>query len=309
MKKIFEQVRELDFSALDDPGALDPKTPVRKPTSGNDNVVVTPPVITKKLDMSLLKPFKPTSTSDKGQRITVNGVTYTFYQNGKVWVSNLKKHVDWTSKNGKILVNGVELKQSGTGGGSGTKDKWKKANLYLKQKDSLIRNAIIFYETMSKLTSTFNWDEKTIYKVMAKYITPDNAPYIDALIRMISGDMKDLRRKYLPAYNYWLSRNGQSGTTFQYLAALPIHNLVYHDLTDFVSRDYANWLDLDSTDPKIVKLKKQLRSVFPNIMKHTISGNMYTSTKLNGQIDRVQLANMIMDIYNTKAFGPIKKIK
>jgi hypothetical protein len=307
MKKLFEQIRKLKFDKLKDETALDPTVRVRKPTNGNDNVVVTPPVITKKLDMSLLKPFKPTSTSDKGQRITVNGVTYTFYQNGKVWVSNLKKHVDWTSKNGKILVNGVELKQSGTGGGSDKRDKIKQAKLLNYQK-KLIRNAIIFYETISKLTSRANWDEETIYKVMANYINPYNAPYGDAVIRMISGDMKAYRKKYLPAYNYWLSRNGESGTTFQYLAALPFPDLVYHDLTDIVSGPFADYLDLDSSDPKIVKFKKQISSVFPNIMKHT-SGNMYTSTKLNGQMDRERIHKMVMDIYNTKAFGPIKKIK
>jgi hypothetical protein len=308
MKKLFEQNRKLNFDKLKDQTALDPTVRVRKPTNGNDNVVVTPPVITKKLDMSLLKPFKPTSTSDGGQRITVNGVTYTFYQNGKVWVSNLKKHVDWTIKNGKILVNGVELKQSGTGGGSSKADKIKQAKRLNYQKQ-LIRNAIIFYESMSKLTSDFNWDEETIYKVMAKYITPDNAPYIDALIRMISGDMKDYRKKYLPAYNYWLSRNGESGTTFQYLASLPIYHLVNHNLTDFISGQYADWLDLDSTDPKIVKLKKQLRAVFPNIMKHT-SGNMYTDTKMNGRLDGAMLSKkIVIDIYKNQAFGPIKKIK
>jgi hypothetical protein len=311
MKKLFEQNRKLKFDKLKDETALDPTVRVRKPTNGNDNVVVTPPVITKKLDMSLLKPFKPTSTSDGGQRITVNGVTYTFYQNGKVWVSNLKKHVDWTSKNGKILVNGVELKQSSTGGGSNKADKIKQAKR-LKYQKQLIRNAIIFYETISKLSIRANWDEETIYKVMAKYITPDNAPYIDALLRMIRGDVKDLRRKYLPAYNYWLSRNGESGTTFQYLVNLPVFYQLgaVTGLNDIITGKYGDYLDLDSTDPKIVKLKKQLRAVFPNIMKATanLSGT-YDTTPMNGEMDQDRIHKMVMDIYNTKAFGPIKKIK
>ena len=308
MKKIFEQVRELDFGALGQAGAeaLDPKTPVRKPTNGNDNVVVTPPVITKKLDMSLLKPFKPTSTSDKGQRITVNGVTYTFYQNGKVWVSNLKKHVDWTSKNGKILVNGVELKPKAVNTVNHD-DEIARGKLGREQM-YLIKKAVYFYESMCSLMLGFDWDEERILNLIAKYVTPENAPYIDALIRMINGDMVDYRRKYLPAYNYWVSRGGQTGTTFEYLVKLR-NKYMKQNLGSVVTGSIADWLDLDSKTPKMVKLKKQLIPIFPNIMKIT-PATKATDVKMIGRLDGSMLTKeIVIDIYKKQVFGPIKKIK
>jgi hypothetical protein len=81
-------------------------------------------------------------------------------------------------------------------------------------------------------------------------------------------------------------------------------------LQDIITGKYGDYLDLDSTDPKIVKLKKQLRAVFPNIMKATanLSGT-YDTTPMNGEMDYDRIHKMVMDIYNTKAFGPIKKIK
>ena len=73
MKKLFEQ---LDFSALGDPQALDPSTPINrtKTNTGDDTKVI---VTNNKLDMSVLKPFKPVSVSDNGKKVTANNITIT----------------------------------------------------------------------------------------------------------------------------------------------------------------------------------------------------------------------------------------
>jgi len=306
MKKLFEQ---LDFSALGDPQALDPSAPINrtKTNTGDDTKVI---VTNNKLDMSVLKPFKPVSVSDNGKKVTVNNNTYTFYPNGKVWDAKLKKHVTWSTKNGKVFVAGFELKP-----GTSTqtdKDKEIAKAKRLNYQASLIKNAIIFYEDMCRQMMPFDWNEDYILKLIAKYVTPDQAPYIDALIRMITPDrsgstnLRDTRRKYLTQYNYWLSRGGKSGTTFQYLAKIP-NKYMYGGIDSVISSQIADYLDLDSNAPKIVKLKKQLISVFPNIMKHTAKAS-WSSTKLNNRLSDAQIHKMVMDIYNTKAFGPIKKL-
>ena len=306
MKKLFEQ---LDFSALDDQQALDPSTPINrtKTNTGDDTKVI---VTNNKLDMSILKPFKPVSVSNNGQKVTANNNTYTFYPNGKVWDTKLKKHVTWSTKNGKVFVAGFELKP-GTSIQT-DKDKEIAKAKRLKYQESLIKNAIIFYEDMCKQMMASNWNEDYILKLIAKYVTPDQAPYIDALIRMTkptkgaSTNLRDIRRKYLTQYNYWLSRGGKSGTTFQYLAKIP-NEYMGRGIDSVISGAMADYLDLDSTAPKIVKLKKQLKSVFPNIMKHTAKVT-YSSTDLNKKLSDEQIHKMVMDIYNTKAFGPIKKL-
>ena len=77
-------------------------------------VTTTNPPKDTKLDMSVLKPFKPVKLSDNGQKVTANNNTYTFYPNGKVWDVKLKKHVTWSTKNGKVFVAGFELKSTTT---------------------------------------------------------------------------------------------------------------------------------------------------------------------------------------------------
>ena len=306
MKKLFEQ---LDFTALGDPQALDPSTPINrtKTNTGDDTKVI---VTNNKLDMSVLKPFKPVSVSDNGQKVTANNNTYTFYPNGKVWDVKLKKHVTWSTKNGKVFVAGFELKPSTST--QTDKDKEIAKAKRLNYQASLIKNAIIFYEAVCRQMDAIDWNEDYILKLIAKYVTPDQALYIDALIRMIkpeqgqSTNLRDTRRKYLTQYNYWLSRGGKSGTTFQYLAKIP-NKYMSGGIDSVISGQIADYLDLDSNAPKIVKLKKQLISVFPNIMKHTAKVSYY-STKLNNQLSDDQIHKMVMDIYNTKAFGPIKKL-
>ena len=266
-------------------------------------VTTTNPPKDTKLDMSVLKPFKPVKLSDNGQKVTANNNTYTFYPNGKVWDVKLKKHVTWSTKNGKVFVAGFELKSTTTV--KTDKDKEIAKGKRLKYQESLIKNAIIFYEAVCRQMNATDWNEDYILKLIAKYVTPDQAPYIDALIRMTKGDQRDIRRKYLPQYNYWLSRGGKSGTTFQYLSKIP-NKYMNGSLRDLFQGYAADYLDLDSNAPKIVKLKKQLRAIFPTIMK--INTNVYNNMPFKGEKNYDQIHKMVMDIYNTKAFGSIKKL-
>lgn len=299
MKKLFEQ---LDFSAGDNPKALDTSTPINR-TNTNTGDATTVTVTNIKLDMSVLKPFKPVSVSNNGQKVVANNNTYTFYPTGKVYDTKLKKHVTWSSKNGKVFVAGFELKSTSTV--ITDKDKEIAKGKRLKYQESLIKNAIIFYEAVCRQMDAIDWNEDYILKLIAKYVTPDQAPYIDALIRMTKGDQRDVRRKYLPQYNYWLSRGGKSGTTFQYLSKIP-NKYMNDSLTDLFQGYAADYLDLDSNAPKIVKLKKQLRAIFPTIMKTETNG--YNNMPFKGRKNYDQIHKMVMDIYDTKAFGPIKKL-
>lgn len=302
MKKLFEQ---LDFTALGDPQALDPSTPINrtKTNTGDATKVI---VTNNKLDMAVLKPFKPVSVSDNGKKVVANNNTYTFYPNGKVWDTKLKKHVTWSTKKGKVFVAGFELKPTVVN--TTKQDDANALGKLGREQMYLIKKAVYFYESMCSLMLGMNWDEDQILTVIAKYVTPENAPYIDALIRMISGDMVDDRRKYLPAYNYWVSRGGQTGTTFEYLVKLR-NKYMKQNLGSVVTGSIADWLDLDSKTPKMVKLKKQLIPVFPNIMKIT-PATTATSVKMNGRRDAQQLnKEIVIDIYKNQVFGPIKKIK
>ena len=189
-------------------------------------------------------------------------------------------------------------------------DQAKKQHELDQYKAKLIQNSVIFYEAMLKELSdvggTFNdLDEERVYKLISKYIIPNQAQYIDMLIRiMFEPTLIQSRRKHAIAYDYWLSRNKQSGTTFAFLENL--QNQYMRRLDYIFNGDIGDWLDFDTTDnPIIIKLKKQLIPIYPSIMKY-VNNNKHM-LKMNGRYTTQEIEKRVLDAYKNNIFGKPKK--
>lgn len=183
----------------------------------------------------------------------------------------------------------------------------KKAEL---QKE-FIRNSIIFYEAICKqlpptLRATIDRNQRNeIYRLLTKYVTIQYAPYIDMLIRIIyEPKLISSRQKNPKAYDYWLSRNGETATRFAYLES--IDNAVMHRLDYIFNGSIGKLLGSDDfTNKLVVKFKKQFLSIYPNILKAYWPQNNHIM-KMNGRKSTDEIEKLVLNTYKNQSFGQPK---
>jgi hypothetical protein len=189
----------------------------------------------------------------------------------------------------------------------------KKANAEIQlQKDS-IRQSIIFYEAICKQLPLTRRDvvpftrnqRNEIFRLLTKYVTIQYAPYIDMLIRIIyEPKLISSRQKNPKAYDYWVSRNGETATRFAYLES--IDNAVMHRLDYIFNGSIAKGLGSDDfTNKLVVKFKKQFLSIYPNILKAYWPQNNHIM-KMNGRKSTDEIEKLVLNTYNNKIFGQPK---
>ena len=177
----------------------------------------------------------------------------------------------------------------------------------------LIRNAIIFYEAICKQLPSAagiraNIGEirrNEIFRLLGKYVTIQYAPYIDMLIRMIyEPTLKKSRKNNQKAYDYWLSRNGETGTKFVYLES--IDNDVMHRLDYIFNGSVGKQLGTDDpTNKTAVKFKKQFLSIYPNILKAYWPQDNHIM-RMNGRKSTEEIEKLVLDTYKNQIFGTPK---
>jgi hypothetical protein len=180
-------------------------------------------------------------------------------------------------------------------------------------KKKLIRNAIIFYEAICKQLPSaagrrVNIGERRrneIFRLLGKYVTIQYAPYIDMLIRIIyEPKLISSRQKNQKAYDYWLSRNGETGTNFTYLES--IDNDVMHRLDYIFNGSVGKQLGSDDpTNKTAVKFKKQFMSIYPNILKAYWPQDNHIM-RMNGRKSIEEIEKLVLDTYKNQSFGTPK---
>ena len=94
---------------------------------------------------------------------------------------------------------------------------------------TLIKNSVFFIEKVSKSYRSKGWlSEKDVFNALDKYVLsfyPETqAAYVDMIMR-ISNDpsFKSMRTKYPNQYNYFITRNYATSTTFDYLEKISVY--------------------------------------------------------------------------------------
>jgi hypothetical protein len=196
-----------------------------------------------------------------------------------------------------------------------TRDKFKqskKANAEIILQKEFIRNSIIFYEAIckqlprsGKIFTIGRNQRNEIFRLLTKYVTIQYAPYIDMLIRIIyEPKLISSRQKNPKAYDYWLSRNGETATRFAYLES--IDNAVMHRLDYIFNGSIGKGLGSDDfTNKLVVKFKKQFLSIYPNILKAYWPQNNHIM-KMNGRKSTDEIEKLVLNTYKNHDFGQPK---
>lgn len=187
----------------------------------------------------------------------------------------------------------------------------KKANAEIQLQKDFIRQSIIFYEAICKqlpptLRATIGRNQRNeIFRLLTKYVTIQYAPYIDMLIRIIyEPKLISSRQKNPKAYDYWLSRNGETATRFAYLES--IDNAVMHRLDYIFNGSIGKLLGSDDfTNKLVVKFKKQFLSIYPNILKAYWPQNNHIM-KMNGRKSTDEIEKLVLNTYKNQSFGQPK---
>lgn len=128
----------------------------------------------------------------------------------------------------------------------------------------LISNSIKFIEAINSvkynnLISSLSFgnitgiDEDSVYRIIKKYLIPNindknGAAYTDMIIRLLYGNLRYLTKKYPKQVKYFITRNGSTGTTIEYLQGIQPYHLDYQSLTDLLYRNGKRLGLADSTD-------------------------------------------------------------
>jgi len=124
-----------------------------------------------------------------------------------------------------------------------------------KWKAKLISNGIIFYEAIAKLSAggfAGDIDEDRIWKLIKDYLLKGSGSiaqmrtaYCDIIIRIInSKSLQSSVTKYAKQFEYYISRNGSSGTSIKYLKSIP--NTYVRRLDNLFVGTFGDWMDFDA---------------------------------------------------------------
>jgi hypothetical protein len=174
---------------------------------------------------------------------------------------------------------------------------------------ALIQNAVQFYETMSKFDKdNLNYQSSSIHKTFIKFsfssrvsgATPEEqTAYISMLYRILfDSNMQSLRKKYKKEYNYWLSRNYASSTSWDYLKQLKMPVTWF---SGWFSPSISIELEWD-----MKYINRYFDRIFSNInsrdLKNKWVKNPY-QLKLKKIFSNDQIHNMVIDAYKNKIWG------
>jgi hypothetical protein len=181
--------------------------------------------------------------------------------------------------------------------------------------NKLISNAIIFYEVVNKQLVGFNIDEDAIWKSIKKYMlgaggndAQFRTAYCDIIIRILhTNSLQAYVKKYPKQYEYFISRNGSSGTTIDYLKS--INNTYLRRLDNLFVGTLGDWLDFDTealidNQSTSVRRKKLNYNIFngykydPNTKAKVPLILRYTDSQINSKV---------LSYYKDNMFGKPKE--
>jgi hypothetical protein len=192
--------------------------------------------------------------------------------------------------------------------------KWTNAaiNDYKRQ---LISNAIIFYEVMNKQLIGVDIDEDAIWKSIKKYMLGSGGndaqlktAYCDIIIRILnSNSLQAYVKKYPKQYEYFISRNGTSGTTIDFLKS--INNTYLRRLDNLFVGTLGDWLDFDTE----ALIDNQSTSVRRKKLNYTIfngykyNPNQQAKVPLKLRYTDSEINSKILSFYKNNVFGVPKE--
>jgi hypothetical protein len=181
--------------------------------------------------------------------------------------------------------------------------------------NKLISNAIIFYEIITKQTAVFDIDEDAIWKSIKKYMLGAGGndaqlktAYCDIIIRILnSNSLQAYVKKYPKQYEYFISRNGSSGTTIDFLKS--INNTYFRRLDNLFVGTLGDWLDFDTealidNQSTSVRRKKLNFNIFNG---YKYDPNEKAKVPLILRYTDSQINSLVLSYYKDHMFGSPKK--
>lgn len=169
----------------------------------------------------------------------------------------------------------------------------------------LISNSIKFIEAISsvKYNIVAGFDEEAVYRIITKYLIPNvkdknNAAYTDMIIRLLYGNLRYLTKKYPKQVKYFITRNGSTGTTIEYLQGIQPYYLDYQSLTGLLYRN-GRRLGLDELTDEAKGVRRVLSQLY-NPKFAFIDG---VTPKLNLAYSVKQAYDRIAFAYENKIWG------
>lgn len=178
--------------------------------------------------------------------------------------------------------------------------------------ESLIVNAIFFFESITKHTSeNGDWPEEYIYKLITKRLIGGGGngallktAYCDMIMRIANSKyFGRIAKPSLRIVNYVISRNGHSATSIEYLRAHASNSQsVIKRLDDIFTGDGGDWLDFDTSTTQILR----------NRLNHNIFNDYQydendKSIPLRLRYTDSEIIKKFENMYNTKLFGAPKE--
>ena len=181
--------------------------------------------------------------------------------------------------------------------------------------NKLISNAIIFYEVMNKQLIGFDIDEDAIWKSIKKYMLGSGGndaqlktAYCDIIIRILnSNSLQAYVKKYPKQYEYFISRNGSSGTTIDFLKS--INNTYLRRLDNLFVGTLGDWLDFDTealidNQSTSVRRKKLNYNIFNG---YKYNPNQQAKVPLILRYTDSQINSKVLSYYKDNMFGAPKE--
>ena len=133
----------------------------------------------------------------------------------------------------------------------------------------LISNAVKFIEAINsaEYNNVTGIDSDAIYRSIKKYLVPSSSTastssaYADMIIRLLYGDLQYLAKKYPKQVKYFITRNGSTGTTTEYLQGIQPYYLPYKSLTGLVYRN-GKKLGLNDSSPEAKTTRRLLSLIY-----------------------------------------------
>jgi len=201
----------------------------------------------------------------------------------------------------KKYVTGPKVKKDDTEGNDTSSNATAK---YAQQQFKLIQNAVQFYENISKLGRYTNWDEERMQTVFVKFsmtnrdgMTPvEMAKYCDVIYRILF-KMSGTRKSNSAAYEYWLSRNYASSTSWEYLQSISVPD--YKSYEDWFKGDRFDYMDWDE-----FANVRYLKNIFSNVDLKQIKNKPSTvALTLKSKFTNDEIHKMVLSAYKNKIWG------
>jgi hypothetical protein len=173
------------------------------------------------------------------------------------------------------------------------------------QQFKLIQNAVQFYENISKLGRYINWDEERMQNVFVKFsmisrqpglLPAEMAKYCDVIYQILF-KMSGTRKSNSAAYEYWLSRNYASSTSWEYLQSISVPGIKsYEDWFKGDRFDYMDWDEFANS--------RYLDRIFSNVDKEKIKNKPSTvALTLKDKFTNDEIDKMVLSAYKNKIWG------